>query len=273
MPQLVVHGGAGAPSREDWDARQRAVERALDDGWQAIGQGVVAAVLAATHRLEDEPCLNAAIGASLNADGEVELDAGLMLGDLRCGAVACVCDLRHPIDGAQAVLEDGRHALLVGEGASRLAASRGVARCAPSTFRLPGGQPVDPPEGGGGDTVGVVARDDAGRIAVAVSTGGYSGKLPGRVGDSPLVGCGFYADDGLGGVCATGHGEGFMRLVLSHWTAMLLADRTAEAAARAAIERLGSRIGGSGGLIVIDRNGGIGAAWNTPFMPWAQRST
>jgi beta-aspartyl-peptidase (threonine type) len=163
--------------------------------------------------------------------------------------------------------------LLVGPGASRLAASRGVARCEPSTFLVSTGQALDRVEGAGAcDTVGAIARDDEGRIAVAVSTGGYTNKLPGRVGDSPLVGCGFYADDALGGVCATGRGEDFMRLVLSHRTATLLTEHEADEAARLAIDELGTRTTGTGGLIVIDHEGRIGAAWNTAFMPWAQRS-
>lgn len=271
MPQLVVHGGAGAPSDAEYRERQLAVDRALEAGWDAIGGGAMAAVIAAARLMEDEPILNAGIGASLNLDGAIELDAGLMEGTtLRTGAVAAVNDIRHPIEGARAVLEDGRHALLVGSGASRLAEARGVERCDPSTFVTERRRTAW--DAAVSDTVGAVARDGDGRIAVAVSTGGYPRKLPGRVGDSPLVGCGFYADDALGGACATGHGEAFMRLVLCHSAVLRMAEATADDVAARVIDELGRRVAGDGGVILIDGRGGIGAAWNTAHMPWARRS-
>jgi beta-aspartyl-peptidase (threonine type) len=273
MPQLVVHGGAGAPSEGEYRERQLAVDAALETGWAAIGDGALAAAVAAVRHMEDQPILNAGIGASLNLDGAIELDAGLMEGTtLRVGAVAGVDDIRHPIEGARAVMDDGRHVLLIGAGASRLAASRGVERCDPSTF-MTERQHTAWRAGVLGDTVGAVARDDGGHVAVAVSTGGYPRKLPGRVGDSPIVGCGFYADDALGGACATGLGEAFMRLVLCHTAALEMGSAPAADVATRVIEQLGRRVGGDGGVILIDAGGGIGAAWNTAFMPWAQRSS
>jgi L-asparaginase / beta-aspartyl-peptidase len=272
MPQLVVHGGAGAPSHDEYARRQSAVEQALEAGWEHIGKGPLAAVLAAVRHMEDEPILNAGIGASLNQDGQVELDAGLMEGtDLRTGAIATVRDIRHPIDGARAVLEDGRHVLLVGEGASRLARARGVELCDPATF-VTERQHQLWAAGAAADTVGAVARDDAGHIAVAVSTGGMAGKWPGRVGDSPLAGCGFYADDQLGGACATGVGEAFIRLVLCHRLVLEMGRQPAGEAARLAIEELGQRVKGWGGVIAIDARGEVAAHWNTAFMPWARRA-
>jgi L-asparaginase / beta-aspartyl-peptidase len=270
MPQLVVHGGAGAPAEDEYRERQAAVDRALGAGWDAFGGGALAAAVAAVRWMEDEPWLNAGIGASLTRDGAIELDAALMDGTgLRVGAVAAVSDVRHPVDGARAVMEDGRHVLLVGEGASRLVAELGVERCHPSTFVTE--RQTQAWRSEVGDTVGAVARDDDGRVAVAVSTGGMPGKLPGRVGDSPLVGCGFYADDALGGACATGLGEAFMRLVLCHRAALAMASAPAADVAREVIEELGRRVGGDGGVILVDARGRIGAAWNTRFMPWAQR--
>jgi len=268
---LIVHGGAGDPPEREHAERRAAVDRALDAGWTAMGQGPLAAVLAAVRHLEDEPLLNAGLGASLNRDGDAELDAGVMEGTtLRAGAVGAVRDVRHPVDLAHAVMEDGRHVLLVGPGASGFARERGIETCDPGLFvterqrrRL----------GGGSDTVGAVARDDDGRTAVAVSTGGMPGKLPGRLGDSPLAGAGFYADDRLGAACGTGVGEGFMRLCLCHLAVLLLArDLSAEQAARAAIGHLASHVDGSGGVIMIDGAGRTAAAHNTPFMAWAQRS-
>ena len=170
LPALIVHGGAGAVSEDERDQRQGAVERGLQAGWERIGDGALAAVAAAVGQLEDEPLLNAGIGACLNADGEVELDAGVMEGaELRAGAVAAVRDVRHPVDLARAVMEDGRHVLLVADGASRFAAARGVERCDPSTFiterQLQRWHDGRAP--GTADTVGAVARDARGRLAAA----------------------------------------------------------------------------------------------------------
>jgi len=269
---LIVHGGAGAPSEAEHAARQAAVARALEAGWAAMGRGVLEAVQAAVRHLEDEPLLNAGIGASLNLDGDVELDAGLMEGTtFRAGAVGAVRDVRHPIDLARAVMEDGRHVLLVGAGASRFARERGVETCDPAVFvterqRANWSARV-------ADTVGAVARDDGGRTAVAVSTGGMPGKWPGRLGDSPVPGAGFYADDHFGAACGTGVGEGFMRLSLCHLAVLMMGrGQTAEQTARAMVGHLESHVGGSGGVILVDAGGRPGAAHNTPFMAWAQRT-
>jgi len=272
MGLLIVHGGAGAPHPDEYDHRQSAVGRALDAGWEALAEGALEAVVAAVRSLEDEPALNAGIGASLNRDGDVELDAGLMEGTtLRAGAVGAVRDVRHPVDLARAVMEDGRHVLIVGQGAAEFARASGVETCDPATFltdrQLRRWQ--EP-----ADTVGAVARDDLGRTAVAVSTGGMARKWPGRVGDSPLPGAGFYADDRGGAACGTGVGEGFMRLCLCHLAVMEMAHgMSADQVAEAAVSHLRARVGGSGGIILIDASGRSAAAFNTPFMPWARRSS
>jgi beta-aspartyl-peptidase (threonine type) len=267
---LVVHGGAGAPTEEEWAERQAAVDRALQKGWAGIRAGALEAVVAAVRRMEDEPLLNAGIGACLNGGGDVELDAGLMEGTgLRAGAVGAVRDVRHPIDLARAVLEDGDHVLLVAEGASGFARSRGVETCDPSVF-ITDRQRQRLAEQG--DTVGAVARDAEGRLAVAVSTGGRVGKLPGRIGDSPIPGAGFYADDLMGAACGTGLGEGFMRLVLCHLAVIELAHGySASAAAQGAVDLLQRKTGALGGIILVDSKGEIAAAHSTAFMPWAQR--
>jgi beta-aspartyl-peptidase (threonine type) len=218
--------------------------------------------------MEDEPLLNAGIGACLNSDGLVELDAGVMVGeDLRAAGVACLRDVRHPIDLAVAVMRDGRHVLLAADGASRFARHHGVEMCDPSIFITDRKRQQLLR---GADTVGAVARDSDGRLAVAVSTGGINGKLPGRIGDSPIPGAGFYADDRFGAVCGTGLGEAFIRLALAKLMVIELEHgMDAAAVAKGAVAMLGSAMKAGGGVIVIGREGPPEAAFNTPAMPWA----
>jgi beta-aspartyl-peptidase (threonine type) len=218
--------------------------------------------------MEDEPLLNAGIGACLNADGVVELDAGVMEGsELRAGGVACLRDVRHPIDLATAVMTDGRHVLLAAGGASRFAREHGIEMCDPVIFITDRKRQELM---AGADTVGAVARDSDGHLAVAVSTGGITGKLPGRVGDSPIPGAGFYADDRFGAVCGTGQGEAFIRLGLARLMVVELQHGMAPAAvAKGAAEYLTKALQASGGVIVIGREGPPEAAFNTTAMPFA----
>ena len=164
-------------------------------------------------------------------------------------------------------MEDGRHVLLAGEGASRFARERGVEMADPSIF-ITDRKRQELIEGA--DTVGAVARDAEGRIAVAVSTGGRVGKLPGRVGDSPLPGAGFYVDDRFGGVCGTGLGEAFIRLGLARVMVIELQHGVdAASVAKGAIDYLGQALGAPGGVILVPRDGPPQAVFNTPAMPWA----
>jgi len=265
---LICHGGAGAVPEAEIALRQAAVERARDAGWARIAEGALAAAVAAVRHMEDEPLLNAGIGACLDADGVVELDAGVMEGtDRRAGGAACLRDVRHPIDLAVAVMEDGRHVLLAADGASRFAREHGVELADPSLFVTDRKrqQLIQ-----GADTVGAVARDSQGHLAVAVSTGGIRGKLPGRIGDSPIPGAGFYADDRFGAVCGTGQGEIFIRLGLARLMVVELEHGMSPGSvARGAVEHLGSALNGLGGVIVIGREGSPEAAFNTPAMPFA----
>src|SRR2546422_6427197 len=267
-PALIVHGGAGPVPESELADRQAAVERALEVGWERIGGGALEAAVAAVRHMEDEPLLNAGIGACLNADGEVELDAGVMEGAaLRAGGVACVKDVRHPVDLAMEVMRDGRHVLLSGSGASRFARDHGVEMTDPSIFINNRKRQLRQQ---GADTVGAVARDSEGRLAVAVSTGGISGKLPGRIGDSPIPGAGMYADDLFGAVCGTGQGEAFIRLGLARLMVVELQHgMEAGAVARGAGDFLGKALRARGGVIVIGREGPPHAAFNTPAMPHA----
>jgi beta-aspartyl-peptidase (threonine type) len=267
-PALIVHGGAGPVPAAERALRQAAVERARDAGWAAMGAGALAAAVAAVRHMEDEPLLNAGIGACLNSDGVVELDAGLMEGTtLRAAGVACLRDVRHPIDLALEVMEDGRHVLLAADGASRFARDHGVEMADPTIFVTDRKRQELMK---GADTVGAVVRDSDGRLAVAVSTGGISGKLPGRIGDSPIPGAGYYADDRYGAVCGTGQGEAFLRLVLSKFMVVELQHGMApDAVARGAVDYLGRALQAKGGVILIGREGAPEAAFNTPAMPFA----
>jgi len=268
-----VHGGAGTCSVELREPAMAGVERALDAGMKAMGADPLEACLAAVRLLEDDPLFNAGIGAALNADGFIEHDAAVMEGrSLRAGAVAAVRDIRHPVDLARAVLEDGRHVLLVSEGASRFAERAGVEKADPSLFFVQRRrEQLETWRRGEGDTVGAVAFVD-GHVAAAVSTGGYTGKLPGRVGDSPIPGAGIYADDERGAAVCTGACEGFMRLLVAKLAVDLMEDDDAETAAEAAIKLLGSRVNGLGGVITVDHAGAGGHAFNTEWMPWGQRT-
>lgn len=276
---MVVHGGAGRRPVGDDRERQEAVQRGLDAGWSRIGEGALAAAVAAVCQLEDEPLLNAGIGACLNDQGEVELDAGVMEGaELNVGAVAAVRDVRHPVELARHVLEHSPHVLLAADGASRYAHAHGLELADPSVFvtelRKEAAAAAAAGDGGdAGDTVGAVARDRDGRLAVAVSTGGVTGKTAGRVGDSPIAGAGFYADDSAGAVCTTGTGEGFVRLCLAYDLVARMRDGvSARDAARASLDALRDRTGGWGGLILITAAGEIVAEQNSGHMPWASTS-
>ena len=269
-PALIVHGGAGPVPESERAERQAAVDRAAGAGWERIGDGALAAAVAAVRQMEDEPSLNAGLGACVNSDGDVELDAGVMEGaELRAGGAACLRDVRHPIDLAVAIMRDGRHVLLAGPGASTFAREHGVEMADPSVFvNAARHRPAE----SGVDTVGAAARDAKGRLAVAVSTGGISGKLPGRVGDSPIPGAGFYADDRFGAVCGTGLGEAFIRLGLARLMIIELQHGMDPASvAKGAVDYLKSALGAPGGVILMPRDGEPQAAFNTPAMPWAKR--
>ncbi|MDW8479169.1 MAG: isoaspartyl peptidase/L-asparaginase [Xanthomonadales bacterium] len=241
-PALAIHGGAGIRDAAELSPERirvavAALAAILEDGYARLRAGASAleAVEEAVAALEDCPLFNAGRGSVLNADGEIEMDAAIACGrSRRFGAVAAVRGLRNPVRAARRVLEDGRHVLLVGEGARRFALARGAEPAAEDWLRLPErveqlalarsaglcGIDFDERRGSGSvagcDTVGAVALDRAGHLAAATSTGGLTGKLPGRVGDSPLPGCGTFARDGWVAVSLTGLGEGFMRAVSAH---------------------------------------------------------
>ncbi|MGH7390493.1 MAG: isoaspartyl peptidase/L-asparaginase family protein [Candidatus Rokuibacteriota bacterium] len=280
VPALVVHGGAGADPTEGRDEVRGGLGDAVAAGWQVLAGGGAAldAVEAAVRVLEDHPRFNAGRGSVLSTAGAVEMDASIMEGDrLRCGAVAAVTRVANPITVARRVLEDGRHVLLVGEGAEAFARAAGVPACDPATLvterqrRRLAEQRARLAVGGG--TVGAVALDRRGTAAAATSTGGVAGKLPGRVSDSALIGCGTYADSTLGAVSCTGSGEAIIRVVLGRRALDYLKEADdAVYAARVAVDLLVEEGGGSGGLILLDWRGRMGWAHSTPFMPVAWMS-
>lgn len=285
MPSIIVHGGAGAALEPE--RRKAAAEgclRAARIGRQVLqaGGSALDAAEAACAALEDDPLFNAGTGSVLTADGTVEMDAGIMEGDaLRTGAVAAVTGIRNPIRLARWVMERSPHALLAGEGARRFALEQGMAPYPPALLvteralarwkRQFDGNSDDEGEDDAPipGTVGAVVRDASGRLAAATSTGGTSGKLPGRVGDSPLLGAGFYADRLAGAASATGHGEAILRVLLSKVVCdRMQAGAPASVAAREAITVL-DRVDGEAGIICIDPLGHVGWAHNAPEMSWA----
>lgn len=262
---LVLHGGAKeiVPVKEE---PNRAGCRAAAKAGAAVlagGGSAVEAVEAAIRVLEEDPTFNAGFGADLNADGAVELDAGIMDGgSFDVGAVAGVAGVRHPISVARALLAEPP-VLLVAEGARRFAASRSAELCAPEA--LISEEQAQGFAGANHDTVGCVARDAHGRIAAGTSTGGLTGTLPGRVGDSPMPGCGFYADDAVGGVSLSGTGEDIARMMLAARIMRGLEDQEPTDAVRASLRQL-ERIDGEAGAIAIDAAGRIGWAHNSPHF-------
>lgn len=278
---LIVHGGA-------WDIPDAQVEphragtlKALKAGWQVLEKGgsAVEAVERSIILMEDDETFDAGRGSFLNAAGEIELDASIMHGkNFRAGAVAAVQNVPHPITLARAVMEHGTHVLLVGLGASRFAREHKVKTCAPDDLiiereieRWRQGQ-LGGKKGGAkgewGDTVGAVALDGAGNIASGTSTGGTPNKYPGRVGDSPLIGAGTYADNGVGGASSSGWGEALIKVVMAKQVLDLMErnGHDPEAAAREGIALLKKKVAGYGGVIALSPDGKIGCAYNTPRM-------
>ena len=266
-PAIIVHGGAGSIKDDSLPIRLEGCKAAALAGWHVLQRGGAAldAVEAAVVVLEDDPLFNAGTGSTLNSLGKVEMDAAIMEGNsLRAGAVAAVQGIKNPIKLARRVMEDGRHVLLVGEGAQLFARQIGFPECSPDILIVEAERKRWQDKHG---TVGAVALDGAGKIAVATSTGGIFNKFPGRVGDSPLPGCGTYADE-YGGVSCTGHGEAIIRIVMAKSTLELLkAGADSQLAANQAVMLLAEKTGGSGGLIIVDRKGRIGYARNTDRMP------
>ena len=281
---LVIHGGCGAmrpdclpPEQEE---RARAgLNAALDAGEAILAQGGEAldAVEAAARVLEEDPAFNAGRGSVLSADGRVELDAAIMDGrDRRAGAVAGLTTTRAPISAARAVMEHSPHVLLTYDGADRFARERGLGQVANGWFVTPERRAqLERIVAAGGTfdsaikygTIGAVACDVHGHVAAATSTGGLTAKRWGRIGDSPLIGAGTYADDRSAAVSATGSGEYFIRAAAAHelGARIRLGGEGLQAALDAVLADVAA-LGGKGGLIAVAPSGQAAWGFTTPGM-------
>lgn len=295
-PVIAIHGGAGTIGR---DRASAAREGAYHDALRAVlvpaqqllaaGGSALDAVSLAVDLLEDCPLFNAGHGAVFTRDETHELDAAIMDGaTLRAGAVACVSRVRRPARAARAVLEDGEHVLFAGAGAEDFARRHGLEMVEPSYFSTParreqlhralaadravldhdGAAPAPLDERNKLGTVGAVAVDARGNLAAGTSTGGMTNKRPGRVGDSPLIGAGTYADNATAAVSCTGTGEMFIRLAAAYdvCARMRYAGMTLAEASALVVQEALPALGGRGGLIAVDRHGNVSMPFNTEGM-------
>jgi L-asparaginase / beta-aspartyl-peptidase len=290
-PSLIVHGGAWDIPDEAVAACNEGCGNALAAGWGILASGgsALQAVEAAIIVLEDHPVFDAGYGSHLNADGKVECDAIVMDGaTLRAGAAAGLQRIKNPILLARKILEECPHMMLIADGAERFAKDRGLALCKPEELVSEAEweaylrcskdeHAAEHHRGHEQGTVGAVALDSHGRLFAATSTGGTCCKLPGRVGDSPLIGCGCYADSEAGGVSCTGYGEAIMKIVMAKTAVDFLRFSSlngenelavANRAAQDAVGLLAARGKGTGGLILLDRSGTPAFAFNTPRMAY-----
>jgi beta-aspartyl-peptidase (threonine type) len=275
------------------EAQYRAgLEAARDAGYAVLEKGGTSldAVTAAVRTLEDNPLFNAGIGAVLNRDGEAELDSSIMDGaTLRAGAVANLRHVKNPVELARAVMEKSPHVMIAGAGAEEFALQQGLALVPNSYFRTEarmrqlertqqeekGKATKGSREGDGHGTVGAVALDRNGNLAAATSTGGMTNKLPGRIGDSPLIGAGTYANNASCAVSATGDGEYFIRAVVAYDICALVQYKRMplEEAAREVIHDKIEGMHASGGVIALDKDGHIVMDFNSPGMFRAARDS
>lgn len=284
---IVIHGGAGVIPKADMsDTRKAAIRAALKDSVQAghrvllDGASSTAAVVAAIRVMEDSPLFNAGKGAVFNADGNHEMDASIMAGSgLNAGAVAAVRHIRNPIDLAVKVMTDAAHVMLMGDGAEEFARQQGFEMMDPAYFSTEfrhqqlqrikareAAAKATPVDDQWFSTVGAVALDTYGELAAGTSTGGTSNKRYGRVGDSPIIGAGTYANDKCA-VSATGHGEFFIRFVVAYdiCKRVELGASVADAT-DAVVNDILVKAGGEGGVIAMDRFGNIAMPFNSEGM-------
>lgn len=283
---ILVHGGAGTLADDLHDSAVAGAQRAAEAGLARLRaaeandepDACVEAAIAAVRVLEDDPSFNSAHGACMTAEGEFEVDAGIMRSrDLATGAIASVRDLADACVVARAVMDHSRHALLVGEGARRFALAQGVGRFGRNLVWTAKAQDRWERVRAGildgdnrADTVGAVVRDHRGELCALGSTGGVLLKLPGRVGDTPIIGAGFYAHPELGAAVATGVGEALMQRVACHeLLRRVAAGQPAQAAAQALCAEIHAASGAAVGLLAIDPEGRPAIAHASEHMAWA----
>jgi len=290
---LMVHGGAGALDnvRDDKTAFRylESIRTTLEHGRDVmeLGGSALQAVETCASLLEDDPVFNAGCGSVLNENGKVEMDAAIMDGrDLMAGAVAAVDNIANPVQLARLVMTKSEHIMLISEGAMRFADHCGMERVPEDYFYTPDrveqlhqarlqhkmmldhDDTEEDTEDQKYGTIGAIARDPNGNLAAATSTGGIVNKRMGRVGDSPIIGAGVYADNETCAVSATGFGEDFMRSVISKTISdfIYMKGMDAEQATQAGIEYLVRRVKGRGGVIVIDKDGNCSSGFTTKKM-------
>ncbi|CAG4983161.1 unnamed protein product [Colias eurytheme] len=286
-PVIIVHGGAGDIPESRVQGKLDGVRTAVIAGNKILQEGGSAldAVEAAVVSMEKDEYFNAGYGSVLNLRGEVEMEASIMCGkNLDVGAVTLVKDFEHPISIAHKVLTDSPHSLIGGEGAKLFALSKGFTPVPPESlisenakhaleeFKKHGefGRTEIGIKEGGVGTVGAVAIDADGNIAVATSTGGMSGKAVGRIGDTPQIGSGTYADNNIGGVSTTGHGESILKYCLAHSIIKLMeSGMDATTATKTAVEGMTSRLNNTAGAITLSKVGDIGIHFSSRRMAWA----
>jgi L-asparaginase / beta-aspartyl-peptidase len=292
MHSLVIHGGTGAISADLPESKRKPYEAALavalDRSFEVLERGgsSIDAVTTAVRLLEDDPLFNAGRGAALSREGQAELDAAIMEGrERRAGAVAGVRHVKNPIELARWVMERTPHVMVISEGAEELAIEAGLTLVPNEYFRTDErrrqlaseqrGEPVSDLVPAAYGTVGAVALDAQGNLAAATSTGGMANKPPGRVGDTPIIGAGTYAKNGVCAISCTGHGEYFLRCVAGHHVAAAVEYRgmSLQQAAQEMLERDIARLGGYGGLIGIDAHGQIVMEFTTSGMFRGARDT
>lgn len=292
MISFIVHGGAWDIPDDLVEAHRNGVRQALAIGWKILSEGgsAVDAVEKAVNYMEDDPTFDAGRGSFVNAVGEIELDASIMNGTtFRAGAIAAVQNIRYPISLARVIMDKSEHILLAGMGAVRFGREHGILQCkndellvgrelerwrqlqSKQEFSTKDAFRKKMPQ----DTVGAVALDKNGVMVSGTSTGGTPNKYPGRVGDSPLIGCGTYADSSIGGASCTGWGEAIIKVVLAKTVIDMLEHNGGDAVigAQQSIQRLEKKAEGFGGVIVLNNKGIPAVAYNTPRMARAYRTS
>lgn len=284
---VIVHGGAWAIPDECVQAHLDGVREACRVASEHLRAGgeAIDAVQRAIEAMEECGTFDAGRGSFLTSAGEVEMDSMIATGDARIGAVASIKNFPHPIAVARLVRDRSKHVLVVGDGAAAFARAQGLEQCDPERLlvkrevvrhdairkdeaRFDAKAAFDKRPS---DTVGCVCMDSKGALAVGLSTGGTPHKMPGRVGDSPVWGCGGFAEDGAGACAATGYGEDLIRATMSKRVvdAIPRSPKGVAGACQAAVAHLKSRHGGLGGVVAMDSTGNVGLAFNTPRMAHA----